>query len=560
MTIHYRKLVSNKIVGRKLNVTRLSYHVPKGALDPVVHLPLNNTIADEKELLDSISAEASADKYRIKDVHLHGEGKRRQMVLHLCRNHFIQTVLDDISTKKRVLADTPKTLIEFSSPNIAKPFHAGHLRSAIIGNFLANIYDHLGHDVVKLNYLGDWGTQFGFLKMGVDLKRLSREDIRKNPIQVLYEAYVHAYKQAANDEVLQTKARSIFSDMEQGKLQDLDDWADYRSYTVDELQRVYDRLGITFDQYHWESQYGINDIAHVVSLLQEKGLLIQQDDGRRIVEVGARKIPIVKSDGSTLYLTRDIAALIDRHRRFTFDKAIYVVDNAQSDHFVALQSIAQQLSLPYASDIVHVKFGRVHGMSTRKGNAIFLTDILDEAETLMRHKQISKQTTKVDVTNNPNVTAILGTTAVVVNDLKQRRMRDYDFSWDKALQTDGDCGIKLQYTHCRLWSLVQNAGECSDGETCRPESLPEPEALHLICEIANYDGVLAEAADKQEACILVNYLFGLCNATNRCIQTMNVKNEPSKAKKIQRLKLFNTARRILQHGMQILGLKPLQEM
>lgn len=557
MTASYTKLASNKLIGNKFNIARWSFHVPKGALQPEVHLPVNSG-ADEKVLLDSI---AGNYKEHIKDVYSQGEGKRKRLVMRLCRNQFMENVLNDFSIQRRIQEETPKTLIEFSSPNIAKPFHAGHLRSAIIGNFLANIYHHLGHDVVKLNYLGDWGTQFGFLKMGVELKGLSREDIRKNPIKMLYEAYVYAYTQASTNEELQSRARTIFSHMEQGKLKDLDDWTDYRSYTVDELRKVYDRLGITFDQYHWESQYGIGDIAHVVSRLQENGLLITQDDGRKVVKVGPRNIPIVKSDGSTLYLTRDIAALIDRHQRFTFDKAIYVVDNAQSDHFAALASIAQQMGLPYASDIVHVKFGRVHGMSTRKGNAVFLSDILDEAEALMRHKQVKKSTTKVDVINNPEVTSTLGTTAVVVNDLKQRRMRDYDFSWDKALQTDGDCGIKLQYTHCRLWSLVKNADECCpDNEQCQPKLLPEPEALHLICEIANYDGILTEAADKQEACILVNYLFGLCNAANRCVQTMNVKNELSKEKRIQRLKLFNTARSVLQHGMQILGLKPLLEM
>ncbi|XP_062564189.1 uncharacterized protein LOC134227020 [Armigeres subalbatus] len=559
MTSSYTKLVSNKftqIVGHKLNVPRPTFQVRKGAVDPEVHLPVNSSFG-EVDFGQSIPTEAD---YHIKDVRLCGEGKHKKIVIGLCRNQFIQSVLNDSSTKRRSLTKAPKTLIEFSSPNIAKPFHAGHLRSSIIGNFLANIYYHLGHDVVKLNYLGDWGTQFGFLKMGVELKGLSREDIQRNPITTLYEAYVHAHKQAANNEELQLRARNIFSDMEQGKLGDLNEWTDYRAYTVDELRSMYDRLGITFDHYHWESQYGINDIADVVSLMQDKDILFLQDDGRKIAKVGARKVPIVKSDGTTLYLTRDIAALIDRHERFNFDKAIYVVDNSQTDHFAALVSIAQQMGLRYAADIVHVKFGRVLGMSTRQGTAVFLKDILDEAETLMRHKQINKQTTKIDVTSNPEITAILGTTAVIINDLKQRRMRDYAFSWDKALQTDGDCGIKLQYTHCRLCSLERNTDELCDSETCHPELLPEAEALNLICEIANYDGVLADAADKQEACILVNYLFGLCNATNRCFLTMNVKNEPLKERRMQKLKLFNTARKVLQHGMQILGLKPLQEM
>ncbi|XP_065084628.1 uncharacterized protein ArgRS-m [Ochlerotatus camptorhynchus] len=562
MTSSYRKLLYSKlaqVIGSNPNATRVSYHVSKETLDPEVHVPVN-AAADHLNCPKSLSVAFSTAEPRINHVRIANEGRRKKLILRLCRNEFIENTINDISVGKRRHADSPKTLIEFSSPNIAKPFHAGHLRSAIIGNFLANIYDHLGHDVVKLNYLGDWGTQFGYLKLGVDLKGLTEEDIKRNPIEMLYEAYVYAYKKATDDEKLQLRAREIFSDMEQGRFSDLDAWDKFRSYTVDELRNVYQRLGISFDHFHWESQYGINDIAHVVSLLQSNGSLFPQDDGRKIVKVGNRNVPIVKSDGSTLYLTRDVAALIDRYERFQFSKAIYVVDNSQTDHFAALLSIAQQLDLPYASDISHVKFGRVHGMSTRKGNAVFLKDILDEAENLMRHKQINKTTTKIDVADNPDITAILGTTAVIVNDLKQRRMRDYEFNWDKALQTDGDCGIKLQYTHCRLWSLEKNADECLDHGTCNPELLPEVEALNLICELANYDAALTEAAEKQEACILVNYLFGLCNATNRCIQTLNVKNESSKEKRIQRLKLFNSSRKVLHHGMKLLGLKPLQEM
>ncbi|XP_055546165.1 probable arginine--tRNA ligase, mitochondrial isoform X2 [Wyeomyia smithii] len=496
---------------------------------------------------------------RIKKVEYIDEGRKHKIVLRLDQNQFVRTIINnDNSSKIQKFLKAPKTVLEFSSPNIAKPFHAGHLRSAIIGNFLSNLYHHLGHNVVKINYLGDWGTQFGYLKLGVELKQLTKEDIKVNPIERLYEAYVHAYKDASNDEKLQAKARQIFANLENGKIEELETWDDIRSYAVDELRNVYSRLGITFDQYHWESQYGISMIAEVLALLDKKGVVHSQDDGRKTVQVGNRTVPIVKSDGTTLYLTRDVAALIDRYKNFCFDNIYYVVDNAQSDHFAALISIAHQLNLPYAGNIAHIKFGRVKGMSTRKGTVVFLKDILDEAEILMRRKQLSTKTTKIDISNDEETTAVLATTAVVINDLKQRRMRDYDFSWDKALQSDGDSGIRMQYTHCRLCSLEDSFGV--PREQCNPEYLPEKEALALVCEIAKFDEALADAEEKKEACVLVSYLLGLCNAINRAMQTLNVKNQECSKKQVQRMLLFMTARKTLHRGMEILGLRPLQKM
>lgn len=287
----------SKVIGRHKETTRLSYHISKETSDPEIHVPFT-TPGNHSNCPKSLSAALCSDDPRITHVRLANEGRRKKLILRLCRNEFIENIINDLSVARRRLVDSPKTLIEFSSPNIAKPFHAGHLRSAIIGNFLANIYDHLGHDVVKLNYLGDWGTQFGYLKLGVELKGLTEEDIKRNPIEMLYEAYVYAYKLATDDDKLQLRAREIFSDMEQGRFSDLDAWDKFRSYTVDELKDVYQRLGISFDHFHWESQYGINDIAHVVALLQTNGLLFAQDDGRRIVKVWAISSFIMSSVSS----------------------------------------------------------------------------------------------------------------------------------------------------------------------------------------------------------------------------------------------------------------------
>lgn len=557
MSQNYRKVITDglaRLVGKESRTNRPQFCISKASSQPELHLPITQEIGNLR------STEGCPEwNNLIENATVVQQGRNQKLVCRLHRNRFVHEVLGNLSLERKSPANPQKTLVEFSSPNIAKPFHAGHLRSTIIGNFLANLYDHLGHDVVRLNYLGDWGTQFGYLKLGVDLKGLSREDIRRNPIESLYEAYVYAYGKAEDSPELQDRARQIFSELENGTFSELDTWSDFRSYTVDELKQVYERLGTRFDQYHWESQYGVKDISHVINLLQEQKVLVTQEDGRKVVKVGNRNVPIVKSDGTTLYLTRDVAALMDRFERFRFDNAFYVVDNSQSDHFSALISIAQQLNLSYAASVSHVKFGRVLGMSTRKGTVVFLKDILDEAEAQMKQKQLNTKTTKSNALNNPKIATILGTTAVVVNDLKQRRTRDYDFSWDRALQSDGDTGIKLQYTHCRLSSLEKNAAEQPAIE-CKPELLPEPEALALVCELVKFEDVLAEAAERREACILVNYLFGLCNATSRALQTLHVMNEPSRERRLQRLLLFGATRKTLRRGMEILGLEPLEEM
>ncbi|XP_053690700.1 probable arginine--tRNA ligase, mitochondrial [Sabethes cyaneus] len=562
MTHSYRNLILNAlipVIGKQINSTRLTYGITQIFPEPAVHLTVPSGMLQSRPDITSTVSNLFDKEPRIKKVHVINEGRTPKVLLQLDRDYFVRSVIDNDNSKKVQKApDAPKTVLEFSSPNIAKPFHAGHLRSAIIGNFLSNLYDHIGHNVVKINYLGDWGTQFGYLKLGVELKNLTKEYIKLNPIKKLYEAYVHAYKAASDNDSLQMRAREIFAGLENGQFEELQAWNEIRSYAVDELKNVYNRLGITFDHYHWESQYGISMITEVLSLLEKNGVAHPQVDGRKTVQVGNRMVPIVKSDGTTLYLTRDVAALIDRHKRFEFDNVLYVVDNAQSDHFAALISIAQQLNLPYAANVAHIKFGRVKGMSTRKGTVVFLADILDEAEILMRRKQLAAKTTKIDLSNDDETTSILATTAVVINDLKQRRMRDYDFSWDKALQTDGDSGIKLQYTHCRLWSLENSFG--SPDEKCNPDLLPEKEALALVCEIARFEEALAEAEEKKEACVLVNYLFSLCNAINRALLTLNVKNEECNRRQTQRMLLFTSARKTLHRGMEILGLRPLQKM
>lgn len=281
-------------------------------------------------------------------------------------------------------------IVEFSSPNIAKPFHVGHLRSTIIGNFLSNLFRYQQHKVTRLNFLGDWGTQFGYLAVGVDLKNYSEDALRKNPIENLYKAYIEANRLAELDPSISERARMIFQQMEFGNFEGLEKWTEYREFTVQELQRVYHRLGVAFDHYDWESMYKRREMDAVIERIRGKNLLAEDEKGRLIVEAAENKrVPLIKSDGTTLYLTRDIAAILDRKERFDFDKMFYVVDNSQAGHFKTLFEVTRKLQPEWEENsLVHIKFGRIRGMSTRKGTCVFLRDILDEARDVMKQKQI----------------------------------------------------------------------------------------------------------------------------------------------------------------------------
>lgn len=345
-------------------------------------LPISDVLSKiQSNTDDSTSAIASATS------------RDKNVIFHLDRPSLFQSILKN-ATENPIdykLIDEPaeNIIVEYSSPNIAKPFHIGHLRSTIIGNFLANVFATYGHNVTRINYLGDWGTQFGYLKLGVEMSGLADQEIASDPIKHLFHAYVQANRKAETDTEFAAKARTVFSQMENGELPDLEAWNQYRNYTVNEMERVYGRLGVKFDVYAWESDYRKVKISKHLEAMKQSGFLTTETDGKVafVLDENIRR-PILKSDGSTLYLTRDIAAIIDRQEKFQFDRMYYVAGNEQFQHFDSLFSIAEKLGIRNADKLYHVKFGKVEGMSTRKGNVVFLSDILDEIRDLMYEKQI----------------------------------------------------------------------------------------------------------------------------------------------------------------------------
>ncbi|XP_016987131.2 probable arginine--tRNA ligase, mitochondrial [Drosophila rhopaloa] len=543
--------------------------VLQNARRPTLEWILPSAVAQqERELLEMVKEHRFDDTY-VEKVRVVPSAARRaaKIEFQLQPQIFVEQLLQTkLSTSKPYPSPTEHILVEYSSPNIAKPFHVGHLRSTIIGNVLANLHQHLGYRTTRLNYLGDWGTQFGLLALGVILENVTDEEMQVSPIEVLYKSYVAANKAAEESPEIAKRARDLFAALEAGTDETMaKQWQQYRKYTIEDLSKVYKRLGVHFDSYEWESQYSQMQILDILDKLRHAGLLQPEQDGREIVVIDGRRIPIIKSDGSTLYLARDIAALLERLSRFQFSRLLYVVDNGQADHFNALFKTAVAVESRLNLDqLQHVKFGRIHGMSTRQGKAIFLKDVLDEARDIMREKRNFTATTKKNQTlDDENVCDILGISAVLVNVLKQRRQRDHEFSWMQALQVNGDTGIKLQYTHCRLSSLLDNFREV-DLDGIKPNWMhfaEEPEdALDLVYELARFDQSIWRSKEQLEACVLVNYLFVLCNTTSRALKRLPVKHEKCLQRQSQRLLLFHAAKKTLQQGMQLLGLRPLDQM
>ncbi|XP_015585700.1 probable arginine--tRNA ligase, mitochondrial [Cephus cinctus] len=481
---------------------------------------------------------------------------------HIPRNEFIKELLESNfhSVKPPSFSNNPQTVvIDFSSPNIAKPFHVGHLRSTIIGNVIANLNDFLNNRVRRINYLGDWGTQIGFVQLGLNMSNISEETIKNEPIQSLYKAYVHANKMAEKEPQIADQAREIFRQLELGNNTNIEQWETFKKYTVDELKKTYSRIGITFDEYHWESMYNADKLKTLISKMENLKLLVNDDQNRKVVRVNDEKdIPVIKSDGSTLYITRDIAAAIDRFERYNFDNMYYVVDNSQTNHFTNLIYILNKMQLPWANRLKHVKFGKLRGMSTRKGTAVFLKSILDESRIVMKEKQMQSPTTKVSLDENDSSAEILGISAIIINDLKQKRQRDYDFDWNTLSDMKGDTGVRLQYVHCRLVSLEENCGAKLVSE-CDPSVLQEPTVDDLITDIGRFDEIIFRAHQELEPHILVNYLLRLSHTINKALKVLQIKHMPSDIGS-QRLLLFHSAKNVLAQGLRLLGITPMNKM
>lgn len=486
----------------------------------------------------------------------------RELLVQKMLEQFEQERGDAFGLNSELLAalKTGTTLVEYSSPNIAKKFHAGHLRSTVIGNFIANLKQSLGNKVVRMNYLGDWGMQFGLLGAGFS-QFGCEEKLEKNPLQHLFEVYVRVNKEADQDEVMRQAAREFFRQLEQRESKAVSLWKRFRDITVDEYRHVYKRLGVHFDVYSGES-FHHDQAQEVVQQLRSHGLLKTSQKGTRVVDLSpagdmSSFCTVLRSDGTSLYITRDLAAAVDRMQEYHFDEMIYVADKSQSSHFQQLFQILDKMGHSWTDRCWHVPFGLVRGMKTRSGEVVFLEDVLDEARARMLHNMSQSKTTK-DL-EDPEATAeTVAVSALIVQDFKGPLQSDYTFDWDRMLQAQGDTGVFLQYTHARLCSLMKK-NEHVDAVAFDSSLLLDPLSITVLQHLLRYDEVLFQSAQDLQPKHLVNFLLKLSHLISSAHRDLPVKGSSLTLAKA-RLRLFSGACSVLASGMRILGMTPVDRM
>ncbi|KAM4866128.1 putative arginine--tRNA ligase, mitochondrial isoform 1-T1 [Thomomys bottae] len=477
----------------------------------------------------------------------------------------LQQVIEDGSKyglKSELFSGLPqrRIVIDFSSPNVAKKFHVGHLRSTLIGNFIANLKEALGHQVTRINYLGDWGMQFGLLGTGFQLFGYE-EKLQSNPLQHLFEVYVQINKEAADDKNIAKLAQEFFQRLELGDVQALSLWQRFRDLSVEEYTHVYKRLGIYFDEYSGESFYREKS-QEVLKLLDSKGLLQKTMKGTAVVDLSGKGDPssfctVMRSDGTSLYATRDLAAAMDRMAKYNFDTMIYVTDKGQKKHFQQVFQILKIMGYNWAERCLHVPFGVVQGMKTRRGEVTFLEDVLNEIRLRMLQNMASIKTSKR--LEDPQQTAErVGLAALIIQDFRGLLVSDYQFSWDRIFQSRGDTGVFLQYTHARLHSLEETFG-CGYLNDFNTACLQEPQSVSILQHLLRFDEIIYRTSQDLQPRHIVSYLLTLSHLAAVAHKTLQIKDSPPEVA-AARLQLFKAVRSVLVNGMKLLGITPVCKM
>ena len=476
-------------------------------------------------------------------------------------------VLEEISKTeqygKSEIGREKNIVIDYSAPNIAKPFHIGHLRSTVIGGALYNIYKYLGYNVTGVNHLGDYGTQFGKLIEGY--KMWGEEyDIEKYPINELTKIYIRINEACKNDEQILENCRNNFKKLEDGDSYCVEIWKKFRELSLQEFQKVYDLLGSKFDSWNGESFYS-DKMPEVIEILEKTGKLIESQ-GAKIIDLEDKGINtpciIEKSNGSTTYATRDLAAILYRARTYDFDKALYVTSYEQVLHFKQVFEVAKLLGLDekYTKGLEHVSFGMVllpeGKMSTREGNIIKLEDLLNEA--ISRAQEIIEQKNP-ELENKEEVAKKVGIGAVIFNDMSASRIKDEVFDWNTILNFQGETGPYVQYTYVRTKSVLEKAGYLPKIEEVKVENLADEYSLAILKLIYNFEDVLIQVTDKNEPSILARYLIDLAKAYSSFYNENKIIVED---KDVQNARVYLTyaVSEVLKQGANLLGIQMPEKM
>jgi arginyl-tRNA synthetase len=450
-------------------------------------------------------------------------------------------------------------VIDFSSPNIAKPFGIGHLRTTVIGNALFQLYKNLGFNVIRINHLGDWGTQFGKVILAYKMWGDEKEFV-KDPIATLYDLYVRFHREEESDPHLEEEARLWFKRLEDGDEEALGLWTKFRQYSLEEFNRVYSMLGIEFDAIAGESFYN-KLMDSTIEEIKAKGLAEMSQDAL-IVDLDRFGLPpclLKKKDEATLYATRDIAAAIYRYKTYHFYKSLYVVGTAQRLHFQQLFKVLELMGYPWAKDCVHVDFGWIkfkqEMMSTRKGNIILLEDVLNKSIQLAR-KIIEEKNPELE--NKEEVAKQVGIGAVIFADLSTRRNKDIDFDWDQALSFDGESAPYVQYTHARLCSLMRKYGKPVSPKV-NFNILSTEEEVSIIKLLENFPQVVKFSAESYEPSFVCSFLIDLCAAFNHFYQKHRIISDDTDSTD-SRMLMVKTIQVTLKKGLFLLGIQAPERM
>ncbi|MGU8020098.1 arginine--tRNA ligase [Streptococcus suis] len=471
-------------------------------------------------------------------------------------------VLTDVITEKDQygqlnIGQDRNVTIDMSSPNIAKPFSVGHLRSTVIGDALANIHEKLGYKPIRINHLGDWGKQFGMLIVAYKLWG-DKAAVEADPISELLKLYVRINAEAEEKPELDEEARQWFKKLEDGDPEAHELWQWFRDESLVEFNRIYDKLDVTFDSYNGEAFYN-DKMDEGIQILEEKGLL-QESKGARIVDLESYNLPpalIMKTDGATLYITRDMATAMYRKRTYDFVKSIYVVGQEQINHFKQLKAVLKEMDFDWSDDMTHVTFGLVtkdkKKLSTRKGNIILLEPTLDEA--------ISRALTQIeaknpDLENKEEVAHAVGVGAVKFYDLKTDRDNGYDFDLEAMVSFEGETGPYVQYAYARIQSILRKANFVPSAEN--DYKLADAESWDIIKHIQNFSNVVERAGDKFDPSLIAKYAINLAQAFNKYYAHTRILDESPE--RDSRLALAYATGLVLKEALRLLGVKAPEKM
>lgn len=506
------------------------------------------------DIAEKITKTEIIDKLEVKGAYLNFFLKKDMLV----KNMVEHASVPDFGAS--TLGNGKTICIDYSSPNVAKNFHVGHLRTTIIGNSLYKIYSKLGYQVERINHLGDWGTQFG--KLIVAYKAWgNKEAVEKDGVAELMRLYVKFHEEAEKDDSLNDQARDWFTQMEKGNEEALSIWQWFVDISLEEYKRTYELLGMEFDHYLGESFYR-DKTADVVKRLQDANLL-QESQGAQIVDLEEYNMApclIMKKDGSSIYATRDLAAIFYRKATWNFDKCLYVTGQEQKLHFAQVFKVVELLGNEWAKDsLVHIPYGLVSlegaKLSTRSGNIIYAEDILLEA--IDKVKQIIL-TKNPNLENKDETAKMVGVGAIIFHDLYNQRIKDVSFKWDKVLNFDGETGPYVQYTYCRCASILRSVSYDENAAIDYNQLLDE-EAIALLKEINRFPQVVLDAAEKYEPSVVARFAMDVAQAFSRFYNACRVNVEDDNIRNA-RVKLVSLTKTTLRDALDLLGISCPEQM